>query len=400
MIPLRVLLVINGTDFGGTEVTLEQLARALARRGHGVEVLSLKPVGPVGERLAASGVPVSSLDMPESVGMVELLRSSRRLARWLAARDIDVVHSFLPRANIMSRLANRLARPVRPHVANEESTDFRRARGVQWLNRLTASWSDRILAVSPEVRDVLVGREGLPADRVEVLPKGVDVAAVDAIVPCDLRRELGLSAETRIVCTIGRLSPVKGQVYLVRALAPVAAERSDVHLVVVGGGPEEKRLRDEATACGVADRVHLLGPRSDAVAVMKSAVLFVLPSLQEGRPVTLLEAMACRLPIVATDVGSVAALVRTGDTGVLLQPIETWQPGASPDPARVAAGVAALGAAIGRLLDDPAEARRLGARARRLIEQSMSVEQTVERLERLYGELLGEGEPRAAVAAG
>jgi glycosyltransferase involved in cell wall biosynthesis len=300
----------------------------------------------------------------------------------------------------MSRLANRLGRPVRPHIANEESTDFRRARGVQWLNRLTASWSERILAVSREVRDVLVGREGLPADRVEVLPKGIDVAAIDAIVPCDLRRELGVSAETRIVCTIGRLSPVKGQVYLVRALAPVAAERSDVHLVVVGGGPEEKRLRDEATACGVADRVHLLGPRSDAVAVMKSAVLFVLPSLQEGRPVTLLEAMACRLPIVATDVGSVAALVRTGDTGVLLQPIETWQPGASPDPARVAAGVAALGAAIGRLLDDPAEARRLGAGARRLIEQSMSVEQTVERLERLYVELLGEGEPRAAVAAG
>jgi glycosyltransferase involved in cell wall biosynthesis len=397
MILLRILLVINGTDFGGTEVTLEQLARALARRGHGVEVLSLKPVGPVGERLAASGVPVTSLDMSESVGMFDLLRSSRRLARRLAARRIDVVHSFLPRANIMSRLANRLARPARPHVANEESTDFRRAHGVQWLNRLTASWSDRILAVSPEVRDVLVGREGLPADRVEVLPKGIDVAAVDAIVPCDLRRELGLSAETRIVCTVGRLVPDKGQVYLVRALA--AAGRPDVHLVMVGGGPEEQRLRDEATACGVAERVHLLGPRPDAVAVMKSAVLFCLPSLEEGRPITLLEAMASRLPIVATDVGSVAALVRTGETGVLLEPVQTWRPGVSPDPGRAAAGVAALAAAMARVLDDPAEARRLGAGARRLIEESMSVEQTVERLERLYGELLGQEQPRA-VAAG
>jgi len=397
MIPLRVLLVINGTDFGGTEVTLEQLARALASRGHGVEVLSLKPVGPVGERLAASGVPVTSLEMSESVGMFDLLRSSRRLARRLDARRIDVVHSFLPRANIMSRLANRLARPARPHVANEESTDFRRAHGVQWLNRLTASWSDRILAVSPEVRDVLVGREGLPADRVEVLPKGIDVAAVDAIAPCGLRRELGLSAEARIVCTVGRLVPDKGQVYLVRALA--AAGRPDVHLVMVGGGPEEQRLRDEATACGVAERVHLLGPRSDAVAVMKSAVLFCLPSLEEGRPITLLEAMASRLPIVATDVGSVATLVRTGETGVLLEPVQTWQPGVSPDPGRVAAGVAALAAAMARLLDDPAEARRLGAGARRLIEESMSVEQTVERLERLYGELLGQEQPRA-VAAG
>src|SRR5262249_40297531 len=150
-------------------------------------------------------------EMSESVGMLDLLRSSRRLARRLAARRIDVIHSFLPRANIMSRLANRLARPARPHVANEESPDFRRARGVQWLNRLTATWSDRILVVSPEVRDVLVGREGLPPDRVEVLPKGIDVAGVDAIVPCDLRRELGLSPEARIVCTVGRLVPVKGQ---------------------------------------------------------------------------------------------------------------------------------------------------------------------------------------------
>src|SRR5262249_57086178 len=112
-------------------------------------------------RLAASGVPVTSLEMSESVGMFDLLRSSRRLARRLDARRIDVVHSFLPRANIMSRLANRLARPARPHVANEESTDFRRAQGVRWLNRLTASWSDRTLAVSPEVRDVLVGRAAL-----------------------------------------------------------------------------------------------------------------------------------------------------------------------------------------------------------------------------------------------
>src|SRR5262249_37479347 len=186
-----------------------------------------------------------------------------------------------------------------------------------------------------------VGREGLPADRVEVFPKGIDVAAVDAIVPCDLRRELGLSAETRIVCTVGRLVPDKGQVNLVRALAAVAAERSDVHLVVVGGGPEEQRLCDEAMACGVPHRVHLLGPRSDAVAVMKSAVLFALPSLEEGRPITLLEAMACRLPIVATDVGSVATLVRTGETGVRIEPAQTWQPGVLPDPARVAAGRAA-----------------------------------------------------------
>lgn len=389
MSPLRLLLVINGTDFGGTEVTLEQLARALVRRGHRVDVLSLKPVGPVGARLAAVGVPVSSLDMAEAVGLLELVRASRRLARWLAARPIDVIHSFLPRANIMSRLANRLVRPPRPHVANEESTDLRRGRAVQWLNRCTAAWSDRILAVSPDVRDVLVSRDRLPAARVEVLPKGVDVAALDAVAAHDVRGELGLSPATRIVCTVGRLIPDKGQAYLVRAFAAIAAERPGVHLVLVGGGPEESSLRAEAETCRISDRVHLLGPRADAVGIMKASDVFALPSLEEGRPIALLEAMACGLPVVAADVGSVGRMVETGKTGVLIEPIHAWQPGVVPEPDRVRAGVAALAAALGRLLDDPGEARRLGQAGRRLVERSMSVEQTVDRLEALYAELLG-----------
>lgn len=398
---MRILLVINGTDFGGTEVSLVQIAAALARRGHAVHALSMKPIGPIGERIREAGVPVSTLGMNESVGVLDLLRASRAVARLIDDRGFDVVHSFLPRANIVSRLALRMTRQVLPHVANEESTDYRRARGVRLLNRLTARWSARILAVSAEVRDALVAHDGLPPERFEVLPKGVDLAAIDAVPAADLRAALGLSPAATLLCSVGRLIPDKGHAYLLRALARLPDAVRDVHLVLVGGGPEDKRLRAAAAAAGLGGRVHLLGVRADPIALMKAADVFVLPSLEEGLPVVLLEAMSCALPIVAADVGSVKSLIRPGETGMLVPPAERWANGvaAGADERTQEAGVAALADALAALLADRGGARALGAAARTFIERFRTVESSIARLEQLYAECLAGAAP-VPVAAG
>jgi glycosyltransferase involved in cell wall biosynthesis len=382
---MRILFVINGTEFGGTEVSLAATAASLARRGHAVHVLSLKPVGPLAARMAASGVAVSSFDMPEAVSAPSLLLAAVRLARRLRREPYDVVHSLLPRANVVSRVANRLAGGGRPHFAGERSTDFRRSRAVQVLNRLTAGWSDAVLAVSPAVRDVLVARDGIAARRILVVPNGVDLRELDGAAPADVRRERGIPAGQPIVCAIGRLIPDKGHVYLLRAVAALGARPAPVHVVIVGGGPEERRLREEAARLGLGQRVHLLGVRGDAAAVLKASDVFVLPSLEEGFPVSLLEAMACARPVVASAVGGIPAVLEDGATGLLVPPGERWGADArTADAAQAERAVAALGGAIAVLLDDPGRAGALGAAARRAVEEFHSLDRVVSMLERLY----------------
>lgn len=397
---MRILLVVNGTEFGGTESNVARIAATLRKRGHDVHVLSLKRIGPVGRAIERTGTVVSTLEMGESVGLAQLLRYSVALARWLRGREFDVIHSFLPRANVMSRIANRLAEPRRPHIANEESTDFRRPRHVRNLEWLTARWSERIIAVSAAVRDVLVVRGRVSSRKVVIIATGVDLEAIERAPVTDIRAELGLAPSATVLCSIGRLTRVKGHSHLIRALPELVARDPGVHLVLAGGGPEERRLRLEADARNVESRVHLLGFRADAVGIMKSADLFVLSSLEEGLPVVLLEAMGCALPIVATQVGGVGEVISDGENGLLVPPAEVWdRRGAAAAPAPDGEGAAVLTRAIGRLLGDQGEARRLGAAARRLVERSHSVERQVTALERLYGTLVnGNAVDPAAIA--
>ena len=388
---MRILLVVNGTDFGGTEINVSRIAVTLRKRGHHVCVLSLKRLGPVGRQIAQTGIAVCSLEMGESVALRGVVRGTVVLAQWLRREEVDVIHSFLPRATVMSRIANRLSGARRPHIANEESTDFRRPRLVQMLNRRTAGLSERIVTVSAAVRDVLVGRDGLPSEKIVAVPTGVDLEAIDQQRETDIRTELRLAPSSEVLCAIGRLTRVKGHVYLIRALARLARDVPDVHVVLVGDGPEDRRLRSEANAHGVESRVRFLGSRADAIGIMKSTDVFVLPSLEEGLPVVLLEAMACSLPIVASNVGGVGELIQHGETGLLVAPAEMWNrraslregPPLSPDE-----GVAALARAVSTLLRDRRQARLLGANARRLVESSHTVEQQVTSLEQLYAALV------------
>jgi len=169
----------------------------------------------------------------------------------------------------------------------------------------------------------------------------------------------------------------------------------------VGGGPEETRLRAEAEALGLTPRLHCLGFRDDAIGILKSADVVVLPSLEEGSPVVLLEAMGSARPVIATSVGGVPALVESGRTGLLVPPAELWGNGASDGgDAQRERGVAALAAALGELLGDRARAQDLGTRARRFVESSHSVGEVVARLERLYAGAGSGSVETAAVAAG
>ena len=391
---MRILLIINGTDFGGTETVVAQIALRLDQRGHDVRVLSIKPPGRIGHRLMEQGIAVSTVGMDETVNLLNMMSATLKLRRRFRAEPLDVISSFMPRANIMSRIANRFSGRRKAHFSREESTDFNRSRLVCLMNRYTARWTDAILAVSPAVREVLISRDRVPADKVQLLANAVDIDFLDSLPRSDVRRQLNLEPRQMIFCSVGRLIPDKGYVYLIQAMARMSHRGEGVHLVLVGEGPEEERIRTEVRNQGLAKQVHLLGFRDDAVGILKDVDAFVLSSLEEGVPLVLLESMACTLPIIATRVGGVPDLVAHGVTGLLVPPQEVWRDGmgasskmrADDDIRRPtdADGVAALAQAMDRFVEEPELLRTLGSNGRARLESVFGIDRVVTRLEALY----------------
>ncbi|MCP4204175.1 MAG: glycosyltransferase [bacterium] len=386
----RAILIINGTDFGGTESALAEIALGLRRRRYGVTVLSLKPLGKLGVSLAQQRVAVHTLGMGELVGSLALLSGIWRLRRWLKGTEGDVVHSFLPRSNIMSRVANRFSGKRRPHFSSERSTDFKRSRLVSFLNRVTVQWTERVLVVAPVVEEILKHRDRLPESKLAPLHNGIDLAAVDRFPTGEIRRTLGLTDEDQLFCSVGRLIEDKGYHYLLRAMAQMRWRGPSVHLALIGDGPEETRLRAEVETLGLDRQVHFLGYRRDVYGALKEADAFVLSSLEEGVPVVVLEAMACGLPVVATQVGGVTNLVVESQTGFLVPPEETWEPSraAAARSNGVGRGIAALAAAMDRLVEDSELRREFGRQGRHRVEEHFHIDRVLTQLEEYYAGVL------------
>lgn len=393
---MRVLLVINGLDFGGTERAVELIALALRARGHQVCVLSVKRPGRIAERLRGRGVSVLSLQMRDAVGVMGILEGAFKMWRLLRRDRVDIVQSFLPRANILSRIAIRLDGGRVAHVSSERSTDYRRTGLVRHLNRYTSAWTQRVLAVSPRVRDLIVERDGIAPSKLFVLENGLDLAAIDAIVAEPVSQRLPVLRPDRLVfCAVGRFVPEKGFLDLVRAFAR-ARSRDRVQLVLIGEGPQDAELRSEVRRLELEGTVHLEGYRSDVIEIIKGSAAFVLSSVEEGSPMALLEAMACGVPVIATDVSGVRELIgiEAERAALLVPPPHDWSSNAlARSPAGCArpasdAWLAEMAQAIDRLACDPALRRELGRVGRRRVEQAFTIERIVSRLEGHYQDVL------------
>jgi glycosyltransferase involved in cell wall biosynthesis len=184
----------------------------------------------------------------------------------------------------------------------------------------------------------------------------------------------------RLLLAVGNLYAVKGHSHLIDALALLADGHANVHLAIAGRGNLADSLQVRARELGLADRVHLLGLRSDIASLLAAADLFVLPSLAEGLPLALLEAMFAGRPIVASDVGEVRIVLNGGEAGLLVQP----------------GNAAELARALNHLLTDPNEGARLGQRAALRAASEYAASRMVEQYAHLYFELWRKSRPSVA----
>lgn len=358
--PLTIALCNETDGPGGAEVLLVQLAAELRDRGHRViPVLPTPAVGWLQERFREQDFE------PEAV---QLLGSSMRscvsqLRSIFRRHEADIVHSHEFTMAVFGAFAARTLglRHVITMHGNQWMTDsWKRRMALRGAFRL----SHEVAAVSHDTRDHLVETLGPSAKRVRVVINGVPVRIGDTD---GIRREFALTPETLLILAVGGLHPRKGHDILLRALSGVDPTRP-WKLVIAGQGPEMGRLQALAESEGIADRVFLVGQREDIPDLQASADLFVMPSLWEGLPLAVLEAMLAATPVVASRISGIPEAIRDGEEGVLVPPGD----------------VIALRQALGRVMADADLRCRLGKAGEARGFRDFTIHRMAEDYERLY----------------
>lgn len=372
---LRVLQIIDVLGPGGAEMLLHTLASSIDGQRFDLHVCGLRPDYPydLAPQIRALGIPVIGLNQRNAYDIPTLIQ----LVRYIRRHRIDIIHTHLLASDIMGRMAGFLTRtPVVSTVHNSrEDFDHEPARR-RWMERWSARlWCRRLIVVSESLREEIAGWYGLPVRRFVAIANGVDTVRFSPKPDLDKtsvkRSLLGAGAEPiegPMVLNVARLVPQKGLSYLVQAAKQVLGARPDVRFAIIGQGDLKEDLARQISELGLEGKVVLAGIRSDIPEILAASDLFVLSSLWEGLPISLLEAMSSGCPVVATEVGGVGRVLEDGVTGLLVPPED-------PD---------ALAHALLRSLNDPAEAQTRAGAAREWVHRHYSMEAWVRQLERLY----------------
>ena len=375
--PRKILIFQNRFRIGGQErqTVLNVRSMDLARFRPVVAVLHLD--GDHLEDLEAAGVRPVVFDVGQRMLRPNTAWQVARLARFVRAEGIRVVHCQDVYTNVLGTLVASLARV--PVIVTRVDLQHHLLGYRRPLLEAVSRRADRVLVNALCIRDLAVS-QGVAADRIAVVRNGVDLAELDRAA----RRAPDAPAPEpgALVCVANMHHPVKGQTDLLMALREVLRHRPDARLVLVGDGERRPLLERLARRLGIAERCHFLGHRRDAPAILASAVAAVSASHAEGISNSILEAMALRLPMVATAVGGTPEIVRDGQDGFLVPP----------------GAPAALARRMLDLLGDAALRRRMGERGRRIVEREFGLAQMRTSYDALYQELAAD--PAQPVTAG
>jgi len=371
---LRVLYVLGVPGVGGAQTHIGTVGQRLSRLGYRPAVVCNEESG-----LIARYSPWATVfPIPIAYGFSpgEDVAFFSRLLRLLRRERFDVVQLSAAKAGLYGRLAARLAGvPVIIYRAGgfpfHEFMKFPLRRTLILLEKILSRWAtDMVISVSDEDRRAVVAAGVIPAHRITTIPNGVDVSR-PLQDRTSSRQALGLAADAPVVGMVGRLSPQKAPADFLRLAARIVRTMPDVTFVVAGDGPLREGLELLAADLSLAGRVRFLGMRDDIPMILAALDVFVLTSLWEGAPFSVLEAMAAARPVVATAVNGVPEVIQHGQTGWLAAPGDVEQQAMH----------------LEALLKDPITARKMGQAGRRRVEERFSLEDSVMRYSALYQSL-------------
>lgn len=363
--------VVTGTG-GGPEKTILNSPRFLEPLGFRGVCAYLHPPGDPGltaltERATAARAPLHSV--PDSGPWDR--GAFRQLLKICRDEQVQIWHGHDYKTNLLGLLLSRywpmhLVTTVHGWVSHTWKTPL-----YYRIDRMCLRRYQRVLCVSSDLYQECLKR-GVPQSRCLLVENGIDTGEYGRIrTRSEARQQFGLNPHRRLLGAVGRLAPEKGFDILIRAVADLVQSGQDVELAIAGEGDARPALERLIADSGLSGRVHLLGFQNDLRIFYQSLDVFVLSSLREGLPNVLLEAMACRVPVVATEIAGVPRLVIGDDTGLLVPPADST----------------ALVHAIRRLLADDKFARNMADRGQQMIAERYDFQKRMERIAAVYRDL-------------
>ena len=366
---LNVLQLIPTLDRSGAEKQMVLLAKGLPRDRFRVEVAALTRLGPLESELRDAGIPVTLIGKKLKADPFALAR----LTQFMKERKFDVVQTWIFAASTYGRIAAHRAK-VPVVVVAEMAVDLWKGRSQLAVDRFLARWTDRVVGNSNAVSAFYRDKAGVPIHKLEVIPSGIGDEEPPDIDRNEVRRSLGITPEAPVILFVGRLAAQKAVHDLILAVDILQHVRPDLRTLIAGDGPLREQLEDQARAFGLRASVRFLGHREDVPNLLVASDLLVLPSLYEGLPNVVLEAMRFRKPVVATSAPGTVEVVAHNETGLLV-PMKTPK---------------ALAKAIRDVIDDAELAKRFGEAGRARVEREYRAEAMVERFATLYERIASE----------
>ena len=382
---IRITHVLEATG-GGTRRHIEDLLAALPAHRFDLSVICSLRRDPrfrtAVDRFRARGIEIREVPMRRAIHPLADFRAWQHVRRHLNALAPDVVHTHSAKGGIVGRWAAKSARSKPRIVHTPHHFPFAMEIGTTrrqlyfWIEKCTGAFTDRIVCVCDQERRLALRRRLVAAEKLCVIENGLDLAAFDRQADTDreaARADLRIPNDAAVLGTVGRLTRQKGHYVLLEALARLVEARPQTYAVIVGDGELRHQLAKRAETLGITECCRFTGHREQTARLYAAFDVFVLPSLWEGLPYALLEAMAAACPIVTTGTGGMLDVIAPDETGILVPTHDA----------------AALANAVHSLLTNRAEAEKLGHNARRQLAERFRLSDMVDQTAALYEVLAG-----------
>lgn len=371
----RLCLIASASGVGGGEKNLLDIAKYFAKMDE-YKVYAICPAnGLLPDKLRELGVEVAIFPMPSLLRLGSILGIQRMLRSW----QVDLVHAHGTRSALYARVASRYAGRI-PCVYSIHGVHYTHYSNkiLKWLfikgERFLVNWTEKFICVCNADLEKCKEYKVIDPNKAAVVYNGLEFfPAIDQQAIDDVRHEFGINNGDKFILHASRLHLQKGQSYLVEAVPKVMASSSNVKFVLVGDGELRDSLNNQAKALGLdEDKVLFAGQRDDIQRLMQACDIFVLPSLWEGFPYVIIEAMAAGKPIVSTNVDGISEAIVNDISGILVEPGDSE----------------AIAKAVIYLLSDDHKAKRYGQLARETFLERFTIDKMYADIRSLYEAIL------------